>query len=232
MDGTLFYDRKHDTYIHLGYDEYGTDSPRECGDYKSTFITFERDYISPDKNPFRTWEDMMKFFKTEYTGNRSVDLENLEANALKNGYVLMPVWKYEHSGVCYAAADHNPYCYDGWDSGVCGVIYEKRERRNVEKLREQLISEVKEYDNWINEPCYEVTQYDADGEVLDCIGGIYRDDYKQSDEELAVAVMNDYFGSGYSVDDLEEIDNDFSIEAAIENHRDELEDISRDDEER
>lgn len=207
MSEQLYAYKHNRNYFTIEDSDYYPESPRKCYDFNSTFITFERDYSSPDHNEFETWTDMMKHFKTEYTGNRREDLDNLQENALKQGYILMPVWKYEHGGVAYAAADGNPFPDDGWDSGVCGVIYEKRNRRNIEQVREQLVKEVEEYNNWLNEPTYEITEYDRYGEVVDSISGVYRDGYDQSDAELIASVANDYFGYDISADDLLELDN-------------------------
>lgn len=186
-----FYDRKSETFFEFEETEC-LENPRKDVGYDSTFITFERNYYSPDKNPFENWEEMMKHFKTEFTGNRKKDLESLQVNALKHGFVLMPVWKYEHSGRTYAAADRNPFPDDGWDSGVCGVIYEKRNRRNIEVVRNALKNQVKEHHRYVNnEGIFIISQYDKNGDVLDMIDQVWAaDDWNE--DKLAILIW-EYF---------------------------------------
>ena len=93
----LYYSNEHNLYFNLEPDNDYVESPRENG-YDSTFITFERDYSSPDENPFKEWDDMLKHFGVKFDeyGKRDMyaDLEQLQENALKKGYIAMPVWKY------------------------------------------------------------------------------------------------------------------------------------------
>ena len=84
-------------------------SPRHFIEPTSTFITFDNCYESPDKNPYNKWEDMLAAFKVKKSNNMRTDLDSLTENARKKKIVLIPVWKYEHTGVAFSASDHYPF---------------------------------------------------------------------------------------------------------------------------
>lgn len=179
-----YYHLDDDTIAEISQGNEYAESPRECYDYNSKLITFERNYASPDGNEFNDWDDMMKHFGTKNTGHMYNDLESLMENAVKKGYVLLPVWKYDHGTVCYQASEHYPFPKDGypnstpgyeggWDGGLCGVIYEKRDRRNIDKVKDQLKDEVDTYNKWVNNEFYTVDIYDRDGDLLEPYGEYY-----------------------------------------------------------
>lgn len=168
--GKYFYDRKSNTYFKFEETDC-LENPRDFAGYDSTFITFERNYYSPDKNPFENWEEMMKHFKTEFTGNRKKDLESLQVNALKHGFVLMPVWKYEHSGRSYAATDSNPFPDDYWNEDKLAIL-------------------VWEYFNDVDVPIY-VGEFESLNDVKlteDKIEALYKEKEEVKAEPLSVTV--------------------------------------------
>ena len=245
----LLYNSKNDRYFYLGYDE-GTQSPRKEFEHQSRFITWEGRSASPDKNPYHTFEDILKGHEVPQTGNLMVDLDNLADAMEDKGYVMLPVWKYEHGGACYRAAEGCPFPDYGFDSGLVGVIYEEvLPHEDPEHIKEMLKAEVyEEYTAWIEGNIFYVSEYSKDGELLDSIGGIYNQDF---DDEIFVDALNDYFNAeissmdaleevGYEYDFVydEELDEDIRVEMSIEDriqmHQDDMEynEPSHDEEER
>lgn len=209
---SLYYDEKNGMYYTIKPDEWA-ESPRETTSYDSTMITFERNYQSPDRNPFNEWDDMLKHFgvKRNEHEDRSIysDLEQLSEKALKKGYVIMPIWKYDHTGIEYRAAERYPF-HDsrgngfGWDGGIVGVIYEKRNRRNVDVVKEQLKAEVSEYSQYANGEVYEVTAYDKNGEIIDSVGDMY--DNNRSYEKIVIAAVNEFTNNDYLLTDTNQLE--------------------------
>lgn len=245
----LLYNSKNDRYFYLGYDE-GTQSPRKEFEHQSRFITWEGRSVSPDKNPYHTFEDILKGFEVPMTGNLSVDLDNLVDAMEDKGYACLPVWKYEHGGTCYRAAEGNPFPDAGWDSGLAGIIYEEvLPHEDPEHIKEMLKAEVyEEYTAWIEGNIFYVSEYSKDGELLDSVGGIYNQDF---DDEIFAETFNDYLDAeiesmdsfeevGYEYDYVydEELDEDIRVEMSladrIQMHQDDLEysTPSHDEEER
>ena len=84
------------------------ESPREW-DNLGTFYTWDRRYCSPDKNPYVDVDSFME--------------EHEEA--IKEGDIfILPVYKYEHSGVAYQTT---PFSCP-WDSGQVGYIFVTKEK--------------------------------------------------------------------------------------------------------
>ena len=172
-----------DNYAAVGIDEYPcSDSPRVECDNLGTFITWMNEYESPDRNEYDTIEEFYEYNDIS------------ESTCLIPGLakmVIMPVYCMVHSEVRYSTKSFG--C--PWDSGFAGFIYVsyediKREygckyvtRRIIQSVREVLRSEVKAYDQWVNDPSYEITIYDKDGEVVDSMCGFYE-----------VEILLDYFG--------------------------------------
>lgn len=139
------------------------ESPREWIS-DSKFYTWHRRYCSPDEHDIR--EPMY---------------------VLPPNHVGIKVWMYDHSGCTYAAADANPF-HCPWDSGQVGWIYISRadarkrlsvqrlSQRHVDQIRDQLISEVKIFSEYVNGEVYGFTVYDKDGNELDSCGGFYGSD--------------------------------------------------------
>ena len=171
-----FYLLENGNILGIEQDYDTTTGPRDW-DHDSKFITFERDYDSPDENPFKTWDDMLKNFGVKWDEDKKRDmyseLAQLEEKALTKGIVILPVWKYDHSGVSYKAAERNPFPDQRWDSGLAGVIYEKRDRRNIDQVKDMLKAEVNEYDQWQRGDIYRFTEYDKHGDYIDDLGGFY-----------------------------------------------------------
>lgn len=144
------------------------ESPRALG-YSSTFITFERNCESPDDNPFKDWEALLKHFDVELNEDNTKYMTSI-ANALREkaaekGIDLLPVWKNEDTGE-YAADDINPFPDAGYNSNIVGVIYDE----GKDSLS---LLEVDEYNQWVNDELYRYTIYDTNGNQIDTAGGYY-----------------------------------------------------------
>ena len=162
-----------DKYAAVGIDEYPCmDSPRVECDNLGTFITWMNMYESPDRNEYDTIEEFYEYNDIS------------ESTCLIPGLakmVIMPVYCMVHSEVRYSTKSFG--C--PWDSGFAGFIYVsyedvKREygckyvtKRIIQKVRDVLQSEVKAYDQWVNDPSYEIVIYDKDSEVVDSLSGFY-----------------------------------------------------------
>lgn len=147
------------------------DSPRDWDPLDSKFYTWHRRYSSPDRHQI------------------SEPMYHLPADTIG-----IKVWMYDHSGVTYAAADHNPF-HCPWDSGQVGWIFisraDARARLNVkrltkkheEKIIDQLKKEVEVYSEWASGEVYGYTVYDKEGNIIDSCGGFYGSDHDHMLEE-------------------------------------------------
>lgn len=209
--------------------DYDSESPREWGT-PSKFFTWERNYLSPDQHEdeFDTWENMADFFEADLGfENEKEDVEKLIEAADKKGYVLSPVYKYEHSGRCYRT---KPFGCK-WDSGLVGIIFIDREIARTEMffqndavVRSRLEEEVEQYSRWVNgEDIYSCRLYDCCGEEMDSIYSEWLNQaHNESIEGLVARCYNDYFcnveGSEIEAENLEDLGEFNSIGEAIFYH--------------
>lgn len=158
------------------YDEY-CENPRPFCENSSTFVTFESRRTSPDKCEFHSssdWADANGFV----IGTSHHDLI---ASMEKKGFIAIPVWRYEHSGVAYEADFENPF-YDEWDSGMVGVIYISKKnaldiyggKRMTAKIKEKVIeslkAEVETYSLYANGEVYRYSLCDSNENVIESLG--------------------------------------------------------------
>lgn len=156
------------------------ESPRVSGS-GSTFITFERNCESPDENPFKNWDELLKYFGVELNEDNTKYMSSIvnaiQKKAEEKDIALLPVWKYEHGGSVYRAAEANPFPDASWDSGVVGFIYmdvyPEIDGISVNTVKNQLKLEVDEYNQWANNELYRYTIYDREGDQIDTSGGYY-----------------------------------------------------------
>jgi hypothetical protein len=95
------------------------------------------------------------------------------------GIEILPVYKYDHSGVRYNTTGFS--C--PWDSGLAGLIYvtapamrtwfgvQRLQNTHRVEMREVLRSEIAVYGAWANGECYYVRIIGPDGETIDAQGG-------------------------------------------------------------
>ena len=100
-----------------------------------------------------------------------------------NPVIIMPLYLYDHSGLSMRTYRHG--YHSSWDCGQVGFIIateksiEKMHGKVdltpefLEKLENYLISEVKEYSQYLEGDVYWVRVTDPDGEELDSLGGMF-----------------------------------------------------------
>ena len=159
------------------------------GIYLGTFWTWERRYHSPDKNPTISPRDFSGW-------------EELDAHITKElgGLVVLPVYKFEHSGSRYQTT---PFSCP-WDSGRVGVIFCTLESAamcgieptNTEALREILVAEVETFDLWQSGNVWGFQSFESEEdeekqESDDSCWGFYGDD------DIESGLLEQAFGEGY-----------------------------------
>lgn len=102
--------------------------------------------------------------------------------------IVLPVYKYEHSGIVYNTTGFS--C--PWDSGQCGYIIARKEvvrkefgvKRVSKKLRERilklLISEVETFSQWASGDVYGFEELDSEDDVINSCWGFYGNDFKNN----------------------------------------------------
>jgi hypothetical protein len=188
-----------ETFQHNGFtvkidlDDSGTESPRHDSNL-GVFWTMERNTNSPDAlpcrgNDFQSLADSLNCAATWHSIQKAWDAQA----------VWLPVWKYEHSGVVYVAADSNPFgCL--WDSGQAGVIFALKadvrkeygvtrvDAKTRAKALQVLQGEVQTYSQWANGEVYGYTITGEAGEEVDSCWGFIGDlDYVRDEAKAACA---------------------------------------------
>ena len=133
-------------------------------------------------------------------------LQQLQEDAEKYGYVLLPVYMYEHGGITISTTPFS--CR--WDSGQVGVIYtnikrmqdmghkwKKWSEKRREKAREWLRGEIEVFDQYIRGDVYGLI-IEEDGEEIDSCWGFYGEDPRTNgmsdyieDDELIQQYVNE-----------------------------------------
>lgn len=165
--------KREDKYAAVGIDEFPCmDSPRVECDNLGTFITWMDHYASPDRNEYDSIEEFCEYHGLDSATGYIPSIAKM---------VIMPVYTYSHGETRYATI---PYGCP-WDSCFAGFIYVTYEDIKKEygckyvtknilfKVREALAAEVKAYDQWCNDPSYEIVVFDDKGEVVDSLSGFY-----------------------------------------------------------
>lgn len=132
--------------------------PRQNEDNLGKMICFHRRYALGDKHEYAEPFDLQMF---------------LENNKNKICCIL-PLYLLDHSGLRMSTTSFN----DPWDSGQVGFIYCTNDdvknlgmdpENDYENVKELLIEEVKEYDNWLNDypPHYEYIITDENDNIIE-----------------------------------------------------------------
>ena len=166
--------------IHPDFDPM---NPRKECDNLGTFWTQERRYNSPDDMPCASIAESVA---KEFGGKAS----------FRRDCLFLAVWKYEHSGVAYRAAESNPY-HCPWDSGQVGYIFARKAdirkeygvARITAAIREKALNvlkgEVEAYSKYANGEAYGYIVKDETGETVDSCRGF--DDMEYCIEEAKSA---------------------------------------------
>lgn len=144
--------------------------------------------------------------------NKQVDYCNetyqeLQGRAEEFGYVLLPVYMYDHGGITISTSPF--YC--PWDSGQVGFIYtdikrinnlvghgwKKWSEKRREKAREWLRGEIELFDQYIRGDVYGFI-VEEDGDEIDSCWGFYGEDPRTNgmsdyidDDELIQQYVNE-----------------------------------------
>lgn len=143
-----------------------------------------KEAVRADKSYKEAWDD--------YGSNHFKDLDDpktLVETAKRLGFVMLPLYLYDHSGLTMNTTGFR--C--PWDSGQVGVIFATRKKvreeysakkvgsKILERVKKYLRGEVETYDQYLRGVVYgfKIVEVDEDGdetEVLDSCWGFYGDD--------------------------------------------------------
>lgn len=155
--------------------------PIHSEEYKGYTIDIEVDEYA-DMNPREECDNLgyMICFHDRYNLGDDHNLSIEEAKEIENSedVVCLPLYLYDHSGLTMNTTGfHCP-----WDSGQVGIIYvtkdeireefgrQRLSKDIIEKVKNILVSEVKEYDYFLRGECYTFIT-SIDGDVVDSCGG-------------------------------------------------------------
>lgn len=162
--------------VRFDYDDF-PDSPRDWS--STTFVTWLRNYRSPNKNDYDNPNELLDELKT-------------------GDYYWSKVYATIHSGISYFRAGSG--LYDAWDSGFAGFIFVKKEfAHNYYKLDSEddiyhiFDEELEEYTKYSNGEVYCCHISYLDDDTCDCHGGYY---------DLDECVKSMGYELGFSEDDL------------------------------
>ena len=132
-------------------------------------------------------------------------LKKLMGQAPKYGYVLLPVYLFDHSGITISTT---PFSCP-WDSGQVGFIYTNLKRvqemghnwkkwseKRREQVKEWLKGEIKTFDQYLRGDVYGFI-VEVDGEEIDSCWGFYGEDPRTNgmsdyvDDELIQQYVNE-----------------------------------------
>lgn len=201
-------------------------NPRREDENFGSMICFHRRYKLGDEHDFNDSDDLIHylFIRSSDEGNISQKeyqyerfMARLEDEAegvlpsaaqikaannylmseIQKGFVVLPVYLYDHSGLAMSTTDFN----DCWDSGQVGIIFVSHEKIKEEyevnsvdpvlrlQVEELLKGEVAEYDAYLRGECYCYELYE-DGDLLDSCGG-FTGSFDKAVKEIAEYLPDD-----------------------------------------
>lgn len=199
--------------IRIEYDDYDAGNPRDWDNIGTLALTRNcygaEEELKSGRDFFevlaeRYWEDLPEYgtydpedpedygFYRVY-GNRKIvedDWSEILKERVDKTHIILPVYKYEHSGVAYNTGGFS--C--PWDSGQAGFIYcsikkakeeygwKRINKDRVSKIEESLRSEIETFSNWANGSVYGYIIEDEGGEEIDdgSCWGFYGYDYESN----------------------------------------------------
>lgn len=110
--------------------------------------------------------------------------ENVED--LRKEYLVAKVWRYKHTGICYATGENNPF-NDPWDSCLFGIfVFDQKKYEEMgliyshESFPLYAKAIIEDYNKYINgEVCGYIIEYKD--ELQDSCWGYYDEDQAESD---------------------------------------------------
>lgn len=147
------------------------ESPRTSYDNLGTFLTWERNYLSPDNNSYGDPRDFLQGLAEDYYSGEAERLDewtNAQLLTLIQKHVLiLPVYRYEHGMIAYSTksfagrAHHADWdsCQSGWIYVTKAAIREEWNVRTIQpKLRDMIYrnlnGEVETYSSYANGDVY------------------------------------------------------------------------------
>lgn len=245
-------------------DDFFPDPRREDENF-GTMICFHRRYNLGDEHDFKDSDDLIHYLFIRSSGESNIShkeylyerlMARLEDEAegvlpsaaqikatndylmseIQKGFVVLPVYLYDHSGLAMSTTDFN----DRWDSGQVGIIFVSNEKIKEEyevgyiepvlrlQVEERLKEEVAEYDAYLRGECYCYELYE-DGELLDSCGGF------TGAFDKAVKDMIEYLPDdcGGMIDDLTETnDSPSMVQTLLQHARIQVDQAAKDHEHR
>lgn len=162
--------------------------------YKNYTIEIEQDECDCDPRDWDNTGIMLCSHRRYSLGDQQIDRSIIEEcsnwgeveqviRETYNPVIVMPLYLYDHSGLSMRTYRHG--YHSSWDCGQVGFIIATKESIEkihgnidltpefLEKLENYLISEVKEYSQYLEGDVYWVRVTDPDGEELDSVGGMF-----------------------------------------------------------
>ena len=236
-------------------------NPRREDENFGSMICFHRRYNLGDNHEFNDSDDLIHFLFIRSSGEGNIShkeylyerlMARMEDEAegvlpsaaqikatndylmseIQKGFVVLPVYLYDHSGLAMSTTDFN----DRWDSGQVGIIFVSNEKIKEEygvgfiepvlrlQVEERLKGEVSEYDAYLRGECYCFELYE-DGELLHSCGGF------TGAFEKAVKDMIEYLPDDCAemVDDLAETtDSPSMVQTLLQHARIQVDQAARD----
>lgn len=165
-------------------DEYA-DSPREWGDNLGKLVFSHKRYDFPN-------EIKVNFDKFESWGE-------VENHLCRMGYIVFPVYMYDHSGLSFNMGGYSPYwVHSAWDAGQVGFIVTTKEmiretygikqitKKVMKRVEDDLRREVEEYGAYVGGFACGFIIYGEDDERIDSCGGYYDVDDCVTDAQLFI----------------------------------------------
>lgn len=177
--------------LEISQDYEDHESPRDFDCNLGVMITQHRRYNLGD------FESIKEYFKEH---------EYITPETLKKSYgavIILPIYLYDHSGITISTSPFS--CH--FDSGLIGYIYTTRKtildnfigykrlsKKLLNKVTEQLISEIQTYDDYLTGNIYSYSLIDnITGEDLDSCCGFYGRDINEN------GIMSDIDTSKYEI---------------------------------
>ena len=197
-------DHKDDYVLELFHDEHPHESPLEYSEVMTVGHSHAFDHyadnmasafriilndISSDKDLSCLAEDVTGHYIGWNTIRHKIHLDKSPWNEIQvafrehvHDYIhLLPLYKYEHSGVSYSVKPFKSI----WDSGQIGYVYlSKDEFEDSQRARQRIDAAIKEFSSWANGEVYRwQVKHQKDGFIDGCGGYIGDHEYVWSEGE-------------------------------------------------
>lgn len=167
----MSYYRSGNYVVEIGYDEF-SENPRDWGQDECDWHIVCAEHRSYNL-PHETHETMSSKELSE-----SPD------------YEVVPLSFGDHSCIWLEAGVH-----EDWDVTPCGYAWRKRSDSDV-----SLSDVLKTWNTWANGGVMTATLYDLDGNMLDCLGGLYED---TENDALGYVISNHFDAPGFNTETAE-----------------------------